>query len=242
MQNDNENDNEIEIEIENDSQGFSNESFINSDSEISSIELDVTNIPDENMKEKQNEEEKYLEEKIELNQEGYEIKEYEEIPEENKIYVGKKTRFIQFEEDEFKEKKIIKENIENLTKSGYVVRWRYNDKTKQKESNSRIVKWSDGSVHLVIGSEYVNIEKLKHDNSHLFCLSKENNLLLFERTLLEKFSYKPVSLNTKIHHAFSRDIKERHKEKPKSRMLVPIQVENRQVTKKSKTNKHSKKK
>ena len=54
------------------------------------------------------------------------------------------------------------------------IRWRNvvdKDGNQQKESNARVVKWSDGSMSLHLGSEIFDIHKqqiLGGDNNHLY--------------------------------------------------------------------------
>lgn len=64
------------------------------------------------------------------------------------------------------------------------IRWRNNvdkDGNMIKESNARIVKWSDGSMSLHLGSEIFDIHKqhlLQGDNNHLYI--RQGRFLEFE--------------------------------------------------------------
>jgi len=58
------------------------------------------------------------------------------------------------------------------------VRWRYNlDKNKEvyKESNTRFVKWSDGSMHLFVGKEAFGVQQQDFkDHHHLFIRQRKD--------------------------------------------------------------------
>jgi RNA polymerase-associated protein LEO1 len=51
-----------------------------------------------------------------------------------------------------------------------VIRWRKND-SQQRESNARIVRWSDGSLQLFVGDEIFDTSQqdmMNADNVHLY--------------------------------------------------------------------------
>ncbi len=51
-----------------------------------------------------------------------------------------------------------------------VIRWRKNDNDK-KESNTRVVRWNDGSLQLFVGDEVFDIaqqDMMNADNVHLY--------------------------------------------------------------------------
>jgi len=102
------------------------------------------------------------------------------------------------EETEEGEKKVKK-------KSGPTVRWRFSlDKNQAliKESNARFVRWSDGSMHLVVGKDYYGVQSQEFkDYHHLFIKQrKDHNAEAFLQChgILEKKLVLILTDNTQI--------------------------------------------
>ncbi|EEF47773.1 protein LEO1 homolog [Ricinus communis] len=109
-----------------------------------------------------------------------------------KTYVEDKT----FVTDESGENKRIR--LENN-----IVRWRpvrNPDGSKSVESNARFVRWSDGSLQLLIGNEVLNISvrEDRHDQTHLF-LRHNKSLLQSQGRILRKMKFMPSSLSSNSH-------------------------------------------
>ncbi|KAI5054215.1 hypothetical protein GOP47_0030891 [Adiantum capillus-veneris] len=70
----------------------------------------------------------------------------------------------------------------------------------QYESNARFVKWSDGSMQLLIGNEVldISIQKANQDQGHLF-VRHDKGVLQSQGRLLQKMKFMPSSLSSKSH-------------------------------------------
>ncbi|KAL0479751.1 hypothetical protein AKO1_007553, partial [Acrasis kona] len=87
-----------------------------------------------------------------------------------------------------------------------VVRWRKNAQN-ERDSNSRVVKWSDGSLQLFVGNEVFNItqqDMMNSENVHLF-VKADDSLLMCHGKLTDKLTFKPHTLNkTRMQEKISR--------------------------------------
>lgn len=84
-----------------------------------------------------------------------------------------------------------------------VARWRRirdRDGSVKYESNARFVKWSDGSMQLLIGNEVldISIQKAHQDQGHLF-LRHAKGIQQSQGRLLQKMKFMPSSLSSKSH-------------------------------------------
>ncbi|XP_027409803.1 RNA polymerase-associated protein LEO1-like isoform X2 [Bos indicus x Bos taurus] len=102
----------------------------------------------------------------------------------NELYFVKLPKFLsieskpfdpQYYEDEFENKKMLDEEERTRLKLKIenTIRWRIRrdkDGNKIKESNARIVKWSDGSLSLHLGNEVFDVYKapMQATHNHLF--------------------------------------------------------------------------
>ncbi|CAA6657395.1 unnamed protein product [Spirodela intermedia] len=96
-----------------------------------------------------------------------------------------------------------------------VVRWRSvrnRDGTTSYESNARFVRWSDGSLQLLIGNEVLDItvQGSQHDHTHLF-LRHGKGILQSQGRLLQKMRFMPSSLSSKSHRLLTALVDSRHK-------------------------------
>lgn len=96
-----------------------------------------------------------------------------------------------------------------------IVRWRTvknRDGRASIESNARFVKWSDGSMQLLIGNEVLNltVQEALHDQTHLF-LRHGKGILQSQGRLLRKMRFMPSSLTSKSHRLLTALVDSRHK-------------------------------
>ncbi|PON70324.1 Leo1-like protein [Trema orientale] len=125
-------------------------------------------------------------------------------PFDPKTYVEEDT----FVTDESGSKKRIR--LENN-----IVRWRTvrnPDGTISRESNARFVRWSDGSLQLLIGNEVLDItvQDAQHDQAHLF-LRHQKGILQSQGRLLKKMRFIPSSLSSNSHRLLTALVDSRHK-------------------------------
>lgn len=125
-------------------------------------------------------------------------------PFDPKTYVEEDT----FVTDESGSKKRIR--LENN-----IVRWRTvrnPDGTISRESNARFVRWSDGSLQLLIGNEVLDItvQDAQHDQAHLF-LRHQKGILQSQGRILKKMRFIPSSLSSNSHRLLTALVDSRHK-------------------------------
>ncbi|XP_058788429.1 protein LEO1 homolog isoform X1 [Vicia villosa] len=94
-------------------------------------------------------------------------------------------------------------NKKRIRLENNIVRWREvknPDGTTSVESNARFVRWSDGSLQLLIGNEVLDISEqdAQHDQSHLF-LRHGKGILQSQGRLLQKMRFMPSSLSSNSH-------------------------------------------
>ncbi|CAM8927696.1 unnamed protein product [Rhodiola kirilowii] len=95
------------------------------------------------------------------------------------------------------------------------VRWRTKktrDGTESFESNARFVKWSDGSLQLLIGNEVldISVQDAQHDQAHLF-LRHGKGILQSQGRILSKMRFMPSSLSSNSHRLLTALVDSRHK-------------------------------
>lgn len=125
-------------------------------------------------------------------------------PFDPKTYVEEDT----FVTDESGSKKRIR--LENN-----IVRWRTvrkKDGTTSYESNARFVRWSDGSLQLLIGNEVldISVQEAQHDQSHLF-LRHGKGILQSQGRILSKMRFMPSSLSSNSHRLLTALVDSHHK-------------------------------
>ncbi|MBA0863842.1 hypothetical protein Goshw_026569 [Gossypium schwendimanii] len=137
-------------------------------------------------------------------------------PFDPKTYVEEDT----FVTDESGSKKRIR--LENN-----IVRWRTvrkKDGTTSYESNARFVRWSDGSLQLLIGNEVldISVQEAQHDQSHLFLRHGKvtissylmwfcEGILQSQGRILSKMRFMPSSLSSNSHRLLTALVDSHHK-------------------------------
>merc|ERR1739844_622667 len=89
-----------------------------------------------------------------------------------------------------------------------------------KESNARIVKWSDGSTSLHLGNEIFDIHKqpLAGDYNHMFI--RQGTGLQGQAIFRNKLSFRPHSTESFTHQKMTRKMAERHSGKDKGIKVI----------------------
>ncbi|KAI9088386.1 hypothetical protein K1719_029835 [Acacia pycnantha] len=96
-----------------------------------------------------------------------------------------------------------------------IVRWRTvrnPDGTTTCESNARFVRWSDGSLQLLIGNEVldISVQDAQHDQAHLF-LRHGKGILQSQGRILKKMKFMPSSLSSNSHRLLTAIVDSRQK-------------------------------
>ncbi|RWR77214.1 protein LEO1 [Cinnamomum micranthum f. kanehirae] len=141
-----------------------------------------------------------------------------------KMNIIKVSNIMGFESKPFDPKTFVEEDVFVTDESGAkkrirlednIVRWRRvrtRDGTMSCESNARFVRWSDGSLQLLIGNEVldISVQEAHHDQTHLF-LRHGKGILQSQGRLLRKMRFMPSSLSSKSHRLLTAIVDSRHK-------------------------------
>ncbi|RWS31580.1 RNA polymerase-associated protein LEO1-like protein [Leptotrombidium deliense] len=106
------------------------------------------------------------------------------------------------------------------------MRWRNvvdNEGNVKKESNSRIVRWSDGSMSLHLGSEIFDIYKqqlMPGDNNHLFI--RQGTGLQGQAVFRTKLTFRPHSTDSFTHRKMTLSLADRSQKTQKIRVLPTV--------------------
>ncbi|CAN0074741.1 unnamed protein product [Ectocarpus sp. 4 AP-2014] len=103
-----------------------------------------------------------------------------------------------------------------------IIRWRHkrgnlgrpelgDDGRALRESNTRLVRWSDGSTQLLVGDEAFDVEEHPIDRSALFVqqMTDEGSVLQCQGELTKKISFKPSNVLSKAHRTLTLAVRKR---------------------------------
>ncbi|XP_059557201.1 RNA polymerase-associated protein LEO1-like isoform X2 [Myotis daubentonii] len=132
----------------------------------------------------------------------------------------------QYYEDEFaavtvldeEERTRLKIKVENT------VRWRVRRDTEGneiKESNTRMVKWSDGSLSLHLGSEVFDVYRAPLEGSHSHLFVREDTGLQGQAIFKSKLTFRPHSMDYATHKKMTLPLADRCSRTQKIR-IIPI--------------------
>ena len=117
-----------------------------------------------------------------------------------------------FDPETFEEEEEVEEEEDGgKTRVETVIRWRESRETGERQSNARVVTWSDGSMTLHVGSEVLVAQQVpipegtthlytRHQGSHLEC----------HGVLKHKLTLAPASRDSKAHQALTHKIARVH--------------------------------
>nr|XP_012618917.1 RNA polymerase-associated protein LEO1-like isoform X2 [Microcebus murinus] len=151
----------------------------------------------------------------------------------NELYFVKLPKFLsiepkpfdpQFYEDEFEDEKVLDEEDRTRLKLKVenTIRWRVRrdeEGNKIKESNARIVKWSDGSMSLHLGNEVFDVYRapLQGNHDHLFV--REDTGLQGQAVFKSKLTFRPHSTDSATHRKMTLPLAKRSSKTQKIRIL-----------------------
>ncbi|EFA80186.1 RNA polymerase II complex component [Heterostelium album PN500] len=111
-----------------------------------------------------------------------------------------------FNEDEPVERR--KSNVES------VIRWRWGvgeGGVEMKESNTRFVRWEDGSSHLFIGNEVLEVKEHELGGDHIYIYSSQDGFLECEGKLDSRLNIRPTDITSKVHRRLAESATSRSK-------------------------------
>ncbi|XP_017832352.1 RNA polymerase-associated protein LEO1-like isoform X1 [Callithrix jacchus] len=154
----------------------------------------------------------------------------------NELYFVKLPKFLsiepkpfdpQFYEDEFEDEKVLDEEdrIRLKLKVENTIRWRIRRDeagNKIKESNARMVKWSDGSMSLHLGNEVFDVYKvpLLGNYNHLFI--REDTGLQGQAVFKSKLTFRPHSTDSATYRKVTLPLAKRSSKTQKIRILPMV--------------------
>ncbi|XP_040595821.1 RNA polymerase-associated protein LEO1 [Mesocricetus auratus] len=130
----------------------------------------------------------------------------------------------QYYEDEFEDEEMLDEEGRTRLKLKVenTIRWRVRrdeEGNEIKESNARIVKWSDGSMSLHLGNEVFDVYKapLQGDHNHLFI--RQGTGLQGQAVFKTKLTFRPHSTDSATHRKMTLSLADRCSKTQKIRIL-----------------------
>ncbi|XP_015280966.1 PREDICTED: RNA polymerase-associated protein LEO1 [Gekko japonicus] len=130
----------------------------------------------------------------------------------------------QYYEDEFEDEEMLDEEGRTRLKLKVenTIRWRTrrdDEGTEIRESNTRIVKWSDGSMSLHLGNEVFDVYKapLQGDHNHLFI--RQGTGLQGQAVFKTKLTFRPHSTDSATHRKMTLSLADRCSKTQKIRIL-----------------------
>lgn len=108
------------------------------------------------------------------------------------------------------------------------IRWRYEKDSEgnlTKESNARLIKWSDGSMSLHLGNEIFDVYKslMQGDHNHLFV--RQGSVLHGQTVFKTKLAFRPHSINSMTHRKMTMSLVE-HGSKTKKVKILTEDIKN----------------
>jgi RNA polymerase-associated protein LEO1 len=91
-----------------------------------------------------------------------------------------------------------------------------------KQSNAKIVKWSDGSLSLYLGNEIFDVYKtlMQGDHNHLFV--RQGNVLHGQTIFKTKLAFRPHSIDSMTHRKMTMSLVDRGSKTKKVKILAEI--------------------
>jgi RNA polymerase-associated protein LEO1 len=104
------------------------------------------------------------------------------------------------------------------------IRWRYGtdkDGNQIKESNAKVVRWSDGTASLYLGNEIFDIDRRPvMDHNHLFV--RQGNGLQGQAVFREKLTFRPHSTETLTHRKVTMSMADKSSRTQKVKVINDI--------------------
>ena len=106
-----------------------------------------------------------------------------------------------------------------------VIRWRTvtaPDGTTTTESNARFVKWSDGSVQLLLGDEVLGVSEQHVPGHNSYLYVRHQGLIQAQAHLRSKLVFKPTNLDSKTHLRLTKAIDSKHVKTKKTQKFIAV--------------------
>ncbi|KAK9865577.1 hypothetical protein WJX84_011659 [Apatococcus fuscideae] len=134
-----------------------------------------------------------------------------------------------FDRDTFKaeEEKFLDEaGNTRIRLTGNTIRWRHATDPitgePYKQSNARFVRWSDGSLQLLLGSEVLDVAVQDIAADRNFMFSRQPQYIQAQAALLTKMAFRPVSVTSTFHKRLATAMGKQHSKQQKVRHVVTV--------------------
>ncbi|KAI8836369.1 Leo1-like protein-domain-containing protein [Chytridium lagenaria] len=154
-------------------------------------------------------------------------------PSQNHFYLAKLPSYVKAKQTPFDgtlDEEFDEKDMEAFEHAGMqaenTIRWRYQDaNSENKDSNARLVRWSDNSFSLLLGSELfgVSIKKKAQDHQYLVATHASERLWQTRGRFLHEMTFAPTSTNSGIHRKLTNSIRSRSKRFVKMKTISKIQ-------------------
>ncbi|EGG23134.1 RNA polymerase II complex component [Cavenderia fasciculata] len=104
-----------------------------------------------------------------------------------------------------------------------VIRWRWaldQHGRPTKESNTRLIQWSDGSTHLFIGNEALEVKEHELAGDQFYVYNKQDNFIECEGKVDSKIAIRPTKVRSKAHMRLRESIASRTQKSAKIKSIV----------------------
>ncbi|KAJ3413592.1 hypothetical protein HDV05_007817 [Chytridiales sp. JEL 0842] len=117
-------------------------------------------------------------------------------------------------------------NIEHLKlQLENTIRWRYkDDKSQGKDSNARLIRWSDNTFSLQLGDEMfdVAVKSMHQDHQYLAALHEKESAMQIQTHFSNMMMFKPVGTNSLTHRKLTMAIARKHKKDVRTKVYAKL--------------------
>eukprot|EP01133_Synstelium_polycarpum_P018951 gene18951-22679_t len=103
-----------------------------------------------------------------------------------------------------------------------VIRWRWvmdNHGRAARQSNTRLVEWEDGSQHLYIGTEVLEMKEQELGGEQFYIYSQQDGFIECEGKLDARVNFRPTNIHSKVHKRLSESVMTRTKKVSKIKSI-----------------------
>ncbi|GAB5585984.1 Paf1 complex component [Umbelopsis nana] len=161
------------------------------------------------------------------------------VSKDGKFHLAKLPKFLNIEPMPFSPETYdssLAQNVGDMTQQELVrrqvestIRWRKVVDERGKlvpESNARLVEWEDGTMSLVLGSEYfdVNVKPMSNEEHHyLLAHQTSSGILESHLKFTNNMSFRPSDLKSDTHRNLTAQIADKHVRKTRTKMFMTEQ-------------------
>mmetsp|Transcript_3830 Transcript_3830/g.6720 ORF Transcript_3830/g.6720 Transcript_3830/m.6720 type:complete len:387 (+) Transcript_3830:114-1274(+) len=139
---------------------------------------------------------------------------WKSVPKQDETYLLKLTKAIGVQPNDFNPEVFKDDNDYDFDEQGNrrlrpseqaVVRWRLRKGPHGEEiseSNAKFIRWSDGSLQLKLGDEYLDVIKTDITNNNAYLFADHTDISQGQAHLTQRMTLRPVSISSSLHQSF----------------------------------------